>query len=228
MERVMMQWTEVPIYLIDFEGHRDYGVVEYGIVTLLGGQLTDVQTRLCRAGRELRPEESRVHGIRYRDSADTPPFLEEWSRFVGMRQSGVFGAHHAVFENALLKSVWPYPKYSPDFQHPGEMVVDWAPWVDTRVLYESRFPDLPSYRLADLVSRFQLDKSLEEFARGYCPAGRSRYHCALFDALACAVLLLHLMDSVGSESTTIDWVLRESRRSRGRCGADGQGELFSD
>jgi DNA polymerase-3 subunit epsilon len=222
-----MRWDEVPIHLIDFEGHRDYGVIEYGVVTLAGGRLVDVETRLCRAHRRLRPDEVRFHGLTHRDVEGVRPFTDEWSRFSSLRQSGVLGAHHAVFENALLKSVWPFPNYSEDFQHPGRKTADWGPWVDTRVLYQSRYPGLANYRLSELVKQFGLTPALEEFAQTHCPAERSRYHCALYDALACALLLLHLMDAVESGAVSVAGLLRESRGGRREVSDPDQSELFS-
>jgi len=222
----MSLWNEVPIHVIDFEGHRDYGIVEYGVVTLLGGGLSEAETRLCRASRNLRPEEVRLHGISHHDTADFPPFTDEWSRFSGLRQTGVLGAHHASFENFLLKSVWPYPNFSPDFLSVGKSVADWGPWVDTRVLYESKYPDLPSYRLSDLVVAFELSRWLDDLTRRYCPPDRSRYHCALYDALACSVLLLKFMEAVANDGATIEWLLRKSMSRQSWAGGGTQGELF--
>ena len=64
-------------------------------------------------------------------------------------------------------------------------------------------PHLPSYKLNSLVATMGLQATLDEFASEHCPPERCRYHCALYDALAAAILLLHLVqiDSSGTSFT---------------------------
>jgi DNA polymerase-3 subunit epsilon len=95
-------------------------------------------------------------------------------------------------ENALLKSAWPYPRASPDFARPGERVIDWGPWVDTARIYAQLFPHFPSGQLEALVTACGLQAELEGHAPRFCPSERCRYHSALYDALAGAVLLAAL------------------------------------
>ena len=51
-----MSWTEQPIFFVDFEGSRASGVLEYGVATLLGGQVVETATRLCAATGRVRAE----------------------------------------------------------------------------------------------------------------------------------------------------------------------------
>ena len=46
MSRPSPLWTEIPIHVVDFEGSLRTGVVEYGVVTLLGGDIINTSTRL--------------------------------------------------------------------------------------------------------------------------------------------------------------------------------------
>lgn len=66
-----------------------------------------------------------------------------------------------------------------------------GPWIDTLVLSRAAWPGLPSYALEDLIAVFSLDAAVST----RCP-GRAA-HDALYDAVACATLLLHLLKQPG-------------------------------
>jgi DNA polymerase III epsilon subunit-like protein len=187
-----MRWTEQPIYFVDFEGSRNSGILEYGVATVLGGQVIESRTRLCAATGRVRAEDVLVHGLREADVAGAQPFADEWDVFADLRERGPLAAHYAGVENALIKSVWPYPRNSPDFARPGERLIDWGPWVDTGAIYAQLYPKLPSGRLESLVAACGLQPELDALAATHCPAGRGHYHAALYDALAGALLLASL------------------------------------
>ncbi len=220
-----VRWKEATIHVIDFEGRKDYGIVEYGAATLEGGKIARTATRVCRAAGEVAADDVKRHGLRRRDTEDSAPFAEEWEAFVARRRSGPFCAHHAAFENHLLKSLWPYPPFVPDFQRPGGQAAEWGPWIDTRRLFERHFPGLDSYKLSSLVEYFYLKDDLEEQARRHCPPERSRFHCALYDALAAALLLLDFIWRAETGEVSLAWLLKESMGAEKRSGAE-QGELF--
>ncbi len=201
-----MRWTDVPIHVIDFEGHKAYGIVEYGVVVLRGGSIADTHTRLCAPRGGIPREDTRVHGVTAESASAFPVFEEEWERFTRWRAEGPFCAHHAVFENALLKHQWAFPPHSPDFGCAGEPAAEWGPWLDTRRLAEVFFPGRERYRLGDVVAFLGLEDSLEGVARTHCPPRRTRYHCALYDALASALILLRLLEYPGYERATLPWL----------------------
>jgi DNA polymerase-3 subunit epsilon len=184
-----MGWTEQPIFFVDFEGSRGSGVLEYGVVTLLRGEIVQTNTRLCGATGPVRPEDTAVHGLTAEALSARRPFADEWEFFADLRERGPLAAHYAGVENALLKSVWPYPRNSPDFARPGERLIDWGPWIDSARVYAQLFPTLASGRLEAVVAACGLQTELEAAAQQYCPRERCRYHCALYDALAGALLL---------------------------------------
>ena len=128
---VAMPWTEQPIFFVDFEGSRASGILEFGVVEVLGGRVMSARTRLCCATGRVPVEDIAVHGLREDALTGMAPFSDEWDLFSGLRERGPLAAHYAGVENALLKSVWPYPRNVPDFARPGERLVDWGPWVDT-------------------------------------------------------------------------------------------------
>ncbi len=187
-----MSWLEQPITFVDFEGSRASGVLEYGVVRLLGAQIVETHTRLCAPTGRVRPEDTAVHGLAAEQLQDRQPFADEWEFFADLREQGPLAAHYAGVENALLKAVWPYPRNSPDFARPGEHVIDWGPWIDTARLYGQFVPTLPSGQLEALVAALGLQPELDAQAARQCPPDRRRYHCALYDALAGAVLLAAL------------------------------------
>jgi DNA polymerase-3 subunit epsilon len=182
-------WTEQPIFFVDFEGSRISGILEFGVVEVHRGRIVSTRTRLCRATGVVREEDAAVHGLRESALAALAPFSDEWSYFLSLRELGPLAAHYAGVENGLLKSVWPYPRNVPDFARPGERVVDWGPWVDSARLYEQLFPRFESGRLESLVAGMGLQAELDALAGEHCPAERRRYHAALYDALAGALLL---------------------------------------
>ncbi len=184
-----MNWTEQPIFFVDFEGSAASGVLEYGVVTLHAGRVVEAKTRLCRATGRVHARDSEVHGLRADDLSIHAPFANDWDYFAELRERGPLAAHYAGVENSLLKSVWPYPRNSPDFARPGERVIDWGPWVDSARLYAQFYPQFASGRLESLVGACGLQGELEALAAVHCPPDRRRYHAALYDALAGALLL---------------------------------------
>ena len=54
---------ETPIHVIDFEGSRQSGVVEYGYVTLEQGVVVDSQTRVCAPVGTISDLDRVQHGI---------------------------------------------------------------------------------------------------------------------------------------------------------------------
>jgi DNA polymerase III epsilon subunit-like protein len=187
-----VSWIDQPIFFVDFEGSRSSGILEYGVVTLWQGAIIEARTRLCAPVGRIREEDSAVHGLHDGMLGASAPFADEWEFFAGLRERGPLAAHYAGVENALLKSVWPYPRNSPDFARPGERVIDWGPWIDTARIYAQLFPALDSGRLEALVVGCGLQEELAKVAELHCPRERCRYHAALYDALAGALLLAKL------------------------------------
>ena len=187
-----MSWVNQPIYFVDFEGSRTSGILEYGVAEVLEGKITSARTRLCRATGSVRPEDVAVHGLEAAALSGEAPFADEWEYFAGLRERGPLAAHYAGVENGLLKSVWPYPRNSPDFARPGESVIEWGPWVDSARLYAQFYPQFDSGRLETLVAASGLQVELDALALEHCPPERRRYHAALYDALAGALLLASL------------------------------------
>jgi DNA polymerase III epsilon subunit-like protein len=221
-----MHWRAIPIHFLDFEGSLAGGVVEYGLAVLQGGEVVETTTRLCRPHGAIRREDSAVHGIGAADVAGAAPLADDWERFAGWRQCGPLAAHFAGTENSLLKATWPYARQSPDFARPGATTNDWGPWLDTGRLVPQLFRGIDSAKLEALVTRFGLGAELAVLAVRHCPPGRCRYHAALFDALAAALVLRAALARPEFESATVPWLLELSALDPARRESLRQGELF--
>lgn len=134
-----MSWADQPIHFIDFEGNATSGIIEFGVVTLRGGEITATQTRFCAAVGRVSVEDTAVHGLRAEQIAASAIFKDEWDYFSELRRSGPLAAHFAQAENYLLKTVWAYPQTVPDFARPGQLTTEWGPWIDTGRLYPQFF-----------------------------------------------------------------------------------------
>lgn len=219
-------WVDQPIFFVDFEGSRTSGILEYGVVTVLGGRIEATRTRFCRAMGQVRVEDIAVHGLSEAALAGHAPFSGDWEYFAALRESGPLAAHYAGVENALLKSVWPYPRNSPDFARPGERVIDWGPWIDTARIYAQLYPDLRSGALESLVAACELQPELDRLAVLHCPVDRRRYHAALYDALAGALLLGSLAHHPSLASLSTMQLLALSTLDGEKRDALRQGTLF--
>ncbi len=221
-----MRWTEQPVFFIDFEGSLATGVLEYGVATLLGGRVTATLTRLCAPTGRVRAEDTKIHGLRAESLAGCEPFSADWEEFAGRREKGPLAAHYAGAENSLLKSVWPYPRSSPDFARPGGRAADWGPWIDSARVYAQLYPGLGSGRLESLVEACGLQAELDALAGAHCPAGRRRYHSALYDAIAGALLLGSLTRHPPLASLTVTQLLALSTLDPVKRDSIVQRELF--
>ncbi len=106
------------------------------------------------------------------------------------------------------------------------MEADWGPWLDTLHLYRRIYPGLESYKLQELVVTFDLQTKLDEHAATLCPAKRRRYHCALYDALASALLYGRLFEESELESASLRWLIMQSASSEGARQSIGQQEFL--
>lgn len=222
----MSNLSETPIHVIDFEGSRQSGIVEYGVVTLQGSEIVAAQTRLCAPIGTISDRDRLHHGISEDDAAAEGRFDEDWSYFSNLRGKGPFCAHSAAVEDGLLRSVWPYPRNSPNFSKEGDYVANWGPWLDTLQLYRNIYAQLSSYKLSDLVGEFGLQVALDELAGFYCSEKRRRFHCALYDAFASALLLKRLYAEPELPSVSLHWLFLQSASTSAMRNSVGQLDLF--
>lgn len=217
---------ETPIHVIDFEGSRQSGVVEYGIATVSRGRVTATYSRICAPVGTILDRDRDQHGISEEVACKEAFFEEEWELMLGLRKTGPFCAHNVSVESGLIQGVWPYPKRVPNFAESSLLEADWGPWLDTLQLYRRIYNGLDSYKLEDLIQLFELQAALDKQAKLLCPPRRQRYHCALYDALASAILLIRLLEERELESASLRWLMTQSAASAGKRQSMEQQELL--
>jgi len=203
-------WTEIPIHVVDFEGSGRTGVVESGVATLLGGEIITTCTSLHAARGAVPSIDTQCHGLSQCDLAGATPFEAEWDRWVSLRRTGVLAAHNATVEAGLLRATWPRPSVVPSYVGDMTPVAEWGPWIDTCRLARAWVPTLGEYGLSSLVSALRLAPRLDALASQHCPPGRRQYHCALYDALAAALILRALGGLDGRSMAPISLLVRDS------------------
>ena len=224
--RTGMHWRDTSIHFIDFEGNGTSGIIEFGVVTLVSGEIAETRTRLCAPVGRVTPEDTAIHGLLNDELRTSAPFRDEWEYFATLRAAGPLAAHFAHAENYLLKSVWAYPRTAPDFARPGRTATEWGPWIDTGRLYPQFFPQHSEGKLEGLVVACGLQTALDAEAVRRCPAGRRKYHAALYDALAGALLLQTFLRRPEFAEATVPWLLQMSTIDGAKRDALQQGDLW--
>jgi len=105
-------------------------------------------------------------------------------------------------------------------------VIEWGPWIDSARIYAQLYPRLESGRLENLVSACGLQGELDGLAEDCCPPERRRYHAALYDALAGAMLLGSLAREPALARMTVMQLLALSTLDGEKRDAIQQGNLF--
>jgi len=203
-------WSSVPIHVIDFEGSARTGVVEFGVATLLGGEVVSASTGLHASRVPVPAIDTQCHGLGAKDLKGLPPFESEWDRWVSLRRAGLLAAHNATVESGLLRGTWSRPSAVPAFVGEEVAVAEWGPWIDTCRLARAWAPSLGDFRLSSLVAVLRLAPRLDALAAEHCPPHRRRYHCALYDALAAALVLRALCGLEGRSSAPLSQLVRDS------------------
>lgn len=223
----MLTRENIPIHFVDFEGSAHSGIVEFGVVTLLGDRIVKTHTRLCAPVGEIDAQSFAQHGIRARDAEAFAPFSEEWELFNELRGTGPLAAHHASVEDGFLRAVWHCPRAAPDFMSGQALVADWGPWLDTRQLAERTWSRCPQYKLGVLVEYLQLQSRLETLANQYCSETRRKAHCALYDALASALVWQCLVREPMWNGQPLARLFQESVGRREQRDSYAQGDWFA-
>ena len=147
MSPVAFTWSSVPIHVIDFEGSARTGVVEFGVATLLGGEVVSAATSLHASRVPVPAIDTQCHGLGAKELKGRPPFESEWERWVGLRRTGLLAAHNASVESGLLRGTWSRPSVVPGFVGEAAEVAEWGPWIDTCRLARAWAPSLGDFRL---------------------------------------------------------------------------------
>lgn len=109
--------------------------------------------------------------------AQAQRFESLWPQLAPWLQGRILMAHHAPTEQTILKNAFPLSPF--------------GPWLDTLDIVKRVYPKLNSYKLEDIIPSLHLQSEVEALAPERAP------HDALYDAFACAVLLLHILSLPG-------------------------------
>jgi len=109
--------------------------------------------------------------------AVAPEVSKVWKKLEGWVTDRPLAAHNVATEKKFLRQMAPMHRF--------------GPWVDTLALARQAWPKAPSHKLEDLTAGLKLEARVREL----CPQGEA--HDALYDAVACAVLLEHLLAQPG-------------------------------
>lgn len=111
------------------------------------------------------------------DIATADEVAKVWKKLEGRVTGCPLAAHNVATEKKILRQMAPLHRF--------------GPWVDTLSLTRQAWPKAPSHKLEDLIAGLHLEARIREI----CPRGEA--HDALYDAVACAVLLEHLLAQPG-------------------------------
>lgn len=199
---------EFKCYAIDFEGSLTTGILEYGVVEISSKQgICAVQTHLCKNRREIPEEERNCHGISANQLDQCLDFSAYLPQFMAWRSQNLFCSHNAIFEDSLLTYYCPVVFQAKTYLNYEKRC--WGPWLDTYNLYRRCFPNRDN-TLQTLIKMHHLEQLLFDLGKKLCPHTRNKFHCALFDALACALLLLNFIKQEDFNSKTFAWLLQKS------------------
>lgn len=160
---------------------------QVGAVRVRGGRVCAAETfeSLLRVGeRPFNPRAPGRHALLRAELAAAPAPDVLWPELEGWVVGSPLVAHNVGTERGVLARMAPLHRF--------------GPWVDTLALTRRAFPGLASKALDDVTAALGLAGRVREL----CP-GRSA-HDALYDAVACAVLLEHLLALPGWERVTVE------------------------
>ena len=148
------------ILTIDFEGSMNNGIREIGAILSNGTKITDYFD--FDIGNEIE--------------------CKNILQIILSNEIDFIISHNIQTEKNLLKKYLPFPKKE---NRLGKF--EWGPWLDTRKVYNSLYPNLRNYELKNLKELFIKNESIL-LSKKYCSIQKGKQHHALFDAL-CTFLL---------------------------------------
>ena len=192
--------SSTTITVLDFEGT---GAVQgypdepwqIGLIQLRNGKVErdTIYESLLRVGdRPFNRYAPGRHAQLRKEMAAAPTLQDLWPQVREKLEGPGLAAHNAATENRYLTQAFPL--------HPPRQ------WIDTLKLARIAYPKLRSHKLEDLIVQMQLAERLEALAPGRTS------HDALYDAVACALLLEMILQLPGWETVTVDALLRARPR----------------
>ncbi len=159
---------------------------QIGMVSLKGGKVDpgSMFESLLRVdiNRPFNPHAPGRHALLRDDIAAAPSPQKLWPQIRGCLERPLC-AHNVATEKKFTRAMAPMHQF--------------GPWIDTLKIARRVWPGCPSYALEDLVVMLDLKPKVDELCAG------KEAHDALYDAVASAMILEHLLEQPGWGNITI-------------------------
>jgi len=160
---------------------------QIGMVSLKAGKVdaSSMFESLLRvdSSRPFNPHAPGRHGILRDKIAEAPTQQELWPQVKQRLTEYPLCAHNVATEKKFTRTAAPMHRF--------------GPWIDTLKIARKVWPGCPSYALGDLVEMLGLSKEIDALCLG------REAHDALYDAVASAKLLEHLLEQPGWGNVTL-------------------------
>jgi len=186
---------------VDFESAgaapgRSDEPVQVGMALWRGGEVGDFFRSYIHSPVRITRGAQAVHGIGDDDVRDAPVMTALWPEFKARLGRAVVVAHGAGTEKRFLRA---FPMHG------------FGPWLDTLAVTRAALPDLPEHSLGAVARALDA----EDEVRALCPG--HDWHDALFDAVACLVILRRVVDRCGLHDATVgELIAADATRYRQR------------
>jgi len=160
---------------------------QIGMVSLTGG-MVNAESKfesLLRVGsdRPFNPHAPGRHAALRGVISAAPTPQELWPKIEPRLAGHPLCAHNVATEKKFVRAMAPMHSF--------------GPWIDTLRISRKVWPDCPSHALGKLIAMLGLKLRIDAF----CPGAEA--HDALYDAVASAMLLEHLLEQPGWGGVTI-------------------------
>ena len=160
---------------------------QIGMVSLKQGKVdpASIFESLLRvdANRPFNPHAPGRHSVLRDEISEAPTRQELWPRVRNRLTDHPLCAHNIATEKKFVRSMAPMHRF--------------GPWIDTLKIARKAWPGCSSYALEDLIVMLDLNPRVNAL----CPGKEA--HDALYDAVASAMLLEHLLEQPGWGSVTV-------------------------
>jgi len=160
---------------------------QIGMVTLTAGKVdpSSMFESLLQvdANRPFNPHAPGRHALLRDEISDAPSPQELWSQVRSRLTDHPLCAHNVATEKKFTREMAPMHQF--------------GPWIDTLRIARKVWPGCASYALEDLIVLFDLKIRVDELCSGKFS------HDALYDAVASAMLIEHLLEQAGWGGVTV-------------------------
>ena len=170
-----VSWEKSNFLVMDFEGSLKKGIREAGFIYIVKGKIENA---------------IEINGNLMTKEKLEKSLIELFSKNK-FKQPLVYVAHHHSVEHNLIKAIMPYPAIGESGQR-----LQWGPWLDTKIIYSRLYPAEKELSLSKLAKKFDLIEELENYAEIYCNHKKKFFHSALFDSIACFLLLKRVSEKI--------------------------------